>query len=291
MSEGYFSDKDRPPRPRVTEEITDQMWLAVRAEIEARIENGSFGMSFPSPCPDGRGPTGTEASAFYAAAFGHVPDLKTEDRRETPSTLAILDFIQFCYRRVAQPIRGGYHPFFEHYHLTFDQEAGRQDFREQINLLFMRNGLAYELKQSGEIIRLAPVVLQAELAVSAFRSGDDHLDALLSDAVAKFLSPDPKLRKEALEKLWDGWERLKTLEGENKRSAVKDLLDKAAPEAVLRRIVEQHADNATFTGNNLMIRHTEVGKEPIERPEVVDYLFHGLFALIRFLLRSTGRDG
>ena len=57
----------------------------------------------------------------------------------------------------------------------------------------------------------------------------------------------------------------------------------------MRKIVEEAAERATFAGNNLMIRHTEVGKEPIERSEVADYLFHGLFALIHFVLRSTGR--
>jgi len=40
-----------------------------------------------------------------------------------------------------------------------------------------------------------------------------------------------------------------------------------------------------------MIRHTEVGRTPIESPEQLDYLFHRLFALIRLVLRSTGRGG
>jgi hypothetical protein len=59
MSRGYFSDKERAPKPRVTEEIGQQVWRAISAEIESRIENGSFGMNFPMGCPDGRGPTGT----------------------------------------------------------------------------------------------------------------------------------------------------------------------------------------------------------------------------------------
>jgi hypothetical protein len=289
MTQGYFSDKERPPRPRVLEEINEEVWRAINAEIESRIENGSFGMYFPATCPDGRGPTGTDGSAFYAGAFGHVPDLKTEDRQAVPSTLAILDFIQFCYRRVAKPIPGGYHSFFDHYHLTFGQAEGREEFRHEINLIFARNRLAYELRESGDIVRLAPAVLQGELAASNFKTGDHHLDVLLSDAISKFLSPDPKVRKEALEKLWDAWERLKTLEADDKKSSVKTLLDKAAPEPVMRKIVEENAERATFAGNNLMIRHTEVGKEPIERSEVADYLFHGLFALIQFVLRSTGR--
>jgi len=289
MSQAYFSDKERPPKPRVIEEINEEVWRAINAEIESRIENGSFGMNFPMGCPDGRGPTGTDTSDFYAAAYGHVPDLKIEDRQAVPPTLAILDFIQFCYRRVAKPIPGGWHKFYDHYHLTFDQQAGQRDFREQIDLLFARNGIAFELQESSDIVRLATPILQKKLAAVTFRAGDGQLDELLSDAVVKFLNPNPKTRKEALERLWDAWERLKTLESGDKKVSVKNLLDKAAPQPVLRAIVERDAENLTFSGNNLMIRHTEVGKEPIERSEVVDYLFHGLFALIRFVLSSTGR--
>jgi len=109
----------------------------------------------------------------------------------TYATLAILDFIQFCYRRVAKPIPGGYHPFFDHYHMTFGQAEGREEFRHEINLIFARNGLAYELEESGDIVRLAPAVLQTELAASSFKTGDSHLDVLLSDAISKFLESGP----------------------------------------------------------------------------------------------------
>ncbi len=51
-----------------------------------------------------------------------------------------------------------------------------------------------------------------------FKTGDPVLDELLRVAQSKFLSNNPNLRKEAMEKLWDAWERLKTLEiGKDKR--------------------------------------------------------------------------
>ena len=67
MTQGYFSDKERPPRPRVVEEINEEVWRAINAEIESRIENGSFGMYFPGSRPDGRGTTGTDGSALPGA--------------------------------------------------------------------------------------------------------------------------------------------------------------------------------------------------------------------------------
>lgn len=43
--------------------------------------------------------------------------------------------------------------------------------------------------------------------------------------------------------------------------------------------------------NNLIIRHTETNKPPIAESSQVDCLFHRLFALIRLLLKSSGRVG
>jgi hypothetical protein len=40
-----------------------------------------------------------------------------------------------------------------------------------------------------------------------------------------------------------------------------------------------------------MIRHTELGKPPITESAQVDYLFHRMFAMIRLLLKSSGRGG
>ena len=47
----------------------------------------------------------------------------------------------------------------------------------------------------------------------------------------------------------------------------------------------------TDIGNNFMIRHTEVGKKPITSSQDVDYLFQRMFAVVRLLLKGTGRGG
>jgi hypothetical protein len=72
---------------------------------------------------------------------------------------------------------------------------------------------------------------------------------------------------------------------------VKAILDKGAAEPVLRARLESEARELNFIGNNLMIRHTEVGKPPIAESAQVDYLFHRMFAMIRLLLKSSGRGG
>ena len=47
MSDLYFSDRERGPRPRTAEDISATVWTALRHLIDSRIEDGSFGYKFP----------------------------------------------------------------------------------------------------------------------------------------------------------------------------------------------------------------------------------------------------
>ena len=42
-------------------------------------------------------------------------------------------------------------------------------------------------------------------------------------------------------------------------------------------------------GNGFFIRHANATQVTLQTSEEIDYLFHRLFAVIRLLLRSTGR--
>jgi hypothetical protein len=69
------------------------------------------------------------------------------------------------------------------------------------------------------------------------------------------------------------------------------LLKKAAAEPNFCKTLHNEALELTRIGNDFTIRHSETYKVPLELSEHVDYLFHRLFALIRLLLRTTGRGG
>jgi len=123
-----------------------------------------------------------------------------------------MDLVEFCHDHVAETVPTSFHSFFGHQHLAFDRLPGQSEFRAAVNRIFASNQLAYELKESGQIQRLAAPVLHEALTASAFRTGDASLDGLLETARAKFLDPDASVRRKAIEKLWDAWERVKTLE-------------------------------------------------------------------------------
>src|SRR6185436_10959217 len=110
----------------------------------------------------------------------------------------------------------------------------------------------------------------------------------LEAARQKFLNRSIDVRRESLEKLWDAWERLKTLEpGRDKRESAGRLLDRASGEPALRARLEHEARELTEIGNTFMIRHTEVDKVPVVASAHIDYLFQRMFSMIRLLLKTS----
>ena len=299
----YFSDRENGPRARTEQVISPVVWAGLVATVQALINSGAFGLRFPERCPDGQAVCGCDTDALAASVIAEMPGLAwpletmclVEDgflsQREpfAPDTLLILDFIEFIYASVAKPIPGKHHDFFSHHHLTFDQQSGQEEFRSTVNRIFSRNGVAFEMLSTGRIVRVLPPVLGEDLKRTIFRTGDRTLDNMLDECRAKFSDRNPLVRREALERLWDGWERLKSLAdpGDKKRS-IKIILDATAAEPSLRARLEGEATELNSIGNSHLIRHSEVNQVPVIDVDQVDYLFHRLFAMIQLVLRKKG---
>ena len=299
----YFSDRENGPRARTEQVISPVVWAGLVATVQALINSGAFGLRFPERCPDGQAVCGCDTDALAASVIAEMPGLAwpletmclVEDgflsQREpfAPDTLLILDFIEFIYASVAKPIPGKHHDFFSHHHFTFDQQLGQEEFRATVNRIFSRNGVAFEMLSTGRIVRVLPPVLGEDLKRTIFRTGDRTLDNMLDECRAKFSDRNPLLRREALERLWDGWERLKSLAdpGDKKRS-IKIILDATAAEPSLRARLEGEATELNSIGNSHLIRHSEVNQVPVIDVDQVDYLFHRLFAMIQLILRKKG---
>jgi hypothetical protein len=289
----YFSDRERGPRPRTEEQISENVWGGIVSHIQSRVADGSLGYRYPLNCPNGAGPYGCDEETLGRAILAEIPDLEWPlNPRNTPDTLTILDLVEFCHHVVASPIEQGYHSFFGHTHLRFEPEPGQSLFRDDVNRILARNGLAYNLREDGNIVRLASPVLHEALTLAKFRTGDKRLDDLLETARAKFTDPNPAMRREALEKLWDAWEKLKTIEtAKDKKASTGQLLIKLASEPNFRGVLEQEAVALTKVGNTFHIRHSETTQVALRDDNQVDYLFHRLFALIHLALRMTDRGG
>lgn len=313
MSDAYFSERELGATPRTVQEVTPTAWQGIVGAINSRVDAGAFGLDFPRRCEEGSARiTGTDETTFAQAIRGEIPDLEWPLKTHTsvhvngmfpsyetepyvPPTPVALDLVEFCHRHVAQPIETTIHSYHSHAHLDFDRENGRLAFAEQVNRMFARNGLAYELRDTGRVERLAPPVLRESLRSAVFQTGDDVLDGLLETARDKFLSHDPNTRRESLEKLWDAWERLKTLDTpSDKARSIQNLLDQVTSEPTYRSLLETEARALSNNiGNAFQIRHHEIGKAPVSDDSQVDYFFHRLFAFMLLILgrnRATSSD-
>lgn len=299
----YFSDRENGPRTRTDQVISPVVWTGLVGTVQALVNSGAFGLRFPERCLDGHAVCGSDSDALAASVVAEMPGLTWPletsrmegkeffSRRQpfAPDTILVLDFVEFLYAAVAQPIPGKHHDYFNHHHLTFDQAAGQEEFRKTINRIFARNGVAFEMLSTGCIVRVLPPVLGDDLKRTTFCSGDRTLDNMLEECRTKFSERDPLVRREALERLWDGWERLKSLaDPGDKKKSIKIILDAVATEPTLRSRLEAEAIELTAIGNSHLIRHSEVNQVAVIDVDHVDYLFHRLFAMIQLMLRKKG---
>jgi hypothetical protein len=291
MVDQLFSDRERGARPRTSETVDDRVWAGIAAQIQQRIVNRSFGYGFPEQCPDHQGTTGCDSVALSMALRAEVDIDWPLNPHDLPGDqLAIWDMLEFLFEHVGAPVQGKYHTYFGHHHLSFDVEAGQHDFAASINRLLRRNGVAFELTDEGKVHRLLPEYIGEQIAQARFHTGDDQTDNMLEVACAGITAPAFDHRKAGLEKLWDAFERIKTLEpGRDKKASANAQLDRTDGGPKYRELLAAEATALTNAGNTFDIRHFEMNKELLQTAQQVDYLFFRMFAFIHLLLRASGR--
>ncbi|MGW1708260.1 hypothetical protein ACWCP8_22740 [Streptomyces sp. NPDC002206] len=333
MADGtFYSDRLGRGKPRVVEEISHATWRGIVALIRQYVGGGSLARAFPAyDCSDDRTGystiTGIDEQAFVDSLTAHVPDLlscamehmQDDDRfgmairsrvdpflmRDllgtgwAPDTVTALDVVEFIVRHIEDPAHRSLHAWNgDHYHYSFSDRSrggieGKSEFQDAVNLLFSRNGIAFTLGDNLQVQRVAPP--ETRNMISDFRpeTEDPELNDKLTDAMIRFLSRHPAHRRDAVEKLWDGFERLKTLEfgaSEDKKTSASELLDRSSSgSAPYRVVLEAEFKTLTDIGNKFGIRHHEHSQAALPSDAAVDYLFVRLASVIAYVLRATGR--
>jgi hypothetical protein len=300
----FYSDRIGRAAPRVSENVSPNAWRGLTALIRTRVRDGSLARAFPqNDCVDGPGLiTGTDEEVFLDSLEAHLPGIGRAalDARHPQDTVTALDMIDFVALHIDQPSRRTPHDFFRHEHLFFRDHhtdgpfddkltPGQARLEDDVDLLFARNGIAFTLGDDMRVRRLAPPEARPLIADFKPKSEDPQLDAKLNEATSRFLSRTPADRRDALEKLWDAFERLKTLElGGQMKNSASQLLDRAAPEP-FRAVLEAEFKTLADVGNNFTIRHHGHPQHALPSDTAVDYLFTRLLSVIAFVLRQTGR--
>lgn len=281
MTREYYSDSVQGPRPRVEEQVSDVLWSAVLALLERSINTNLLAQDFPELCEDGGEPYSTDRLSVIQTLRAEIPSLPwPPSESHVPPTLSVLDLLEFLYQHASKATRGKHHGFFDHDHLRFDRKQGRRELREAANRLLARNGMAFELNVDGGIVRLAPPAIREQLQRELPATCDEDLDELLELAIVRFLDPDPRTRRDAIEKLWDAFERAKTIpSGQDKKARAQALIAAATSSPEESKLIEEEMLTLTGIGNDFRIRHHEVDR--VQPPdELVDYLFARMYALL-----------
>lgn len=197
---------------------------------------------------------------------------------------AILDFIEYIFQNIKDFEEKRFHTYFNHFHLHFlDSRNAANNFLYDINRLFSRTGLLYELKTNGEIERLIEnnVTIQ-ELKDLSKDLNDNGLKELINDAVSYYLKPGPKNIENAVEKIWDAFERLKTCYADldKKKSSEKLIEDISENRDEIKSIITKEFKELTDLGNSFRIRHHETSKIDFTSDNHREYFFNRCLALI-----------
>ena len=289
----YYSDRTSGPVPRVHDRVTDSAWVGIVELVTNRVKTGGLAERFPEHCDDpGAAIVGTHVSDLRRALTAEIPRLDWPLRdNEPPVDEIVFDLVEFVFRTVATPQRKTRHDFFDHQHLwNFDAADGRRRWLADVNRVLARNGVAFALNANGTIGRLVPHVVTTELRAAEYDTGDSVLDALLDEARSRFVDRRPGSRRDAVEKLWDAFERAKTVRGEgNKPTTADRLLDAAASTGEFRALLAEEAGALSRLGNTFRIRHSEVGVIELDDAEL-DYVFVRLYGLLWLLLRERNNN-
>ncbi|NNU79890.1 hypothetical protein HMH01_05490 [Halovulum dunhuangense] len=278
---------------------------AISALIDRLKATNAFGIDFPATCNDSGTPCGTDEALFDASLYGMVPDLKdwksqlqehwhrADEDRTLPSIGVVFDALEWCAQHVGKPASRGWHDYYKHDHLRWDRATGLEDYISEVNAIFGRKGIAYEMRTDGRIYRLVDAPAAEILGRARFQTGDRATDDLLETARTRFFDRDPSAGQDAIEKLWDAFERVKTLElHTNKKFSVEQLIERVASSPEHAAMLDAEMKALTDIGNEWRIRHHEIGKTDLgENRQLKDYLFLRLFSLLYCLLVGTSRLG
>ena len=218
-----------------------------------------------------------------------INNVFTGTEEEEYDQYALLDFIEYMAHNCRDVEKGGYHSFYRHYHLKFRQSQNIfKSFQRDINTIFDRTGLLYTLTDDKKIERVVENdVCTPEIEESVQNVHEQGLKDLLTEAIAIHKSHGADSAKNATEKIWDAFERLKTYytDLDKKKSAEKLVSDMAGDNKNYSELFDAEFRALTSIGNNFRIRHHETDKIDINDDRYYDYFFNRCLSLIALAIQ------
>ena len=302
----YYNERHGMRRPVAkTYDVSIEKYALLLHCCEKYYNNLAW--KYPEQCPDGHGCCGIDFEQLRLDLRYEIPTLyrdysdniavptvhhnvfDNDDEESEYDQYALLDLIEFFAENVRDVVVGSFHSYFGHYHLTCQNSRNVcAQFRDEINGIFQKTGLLYELNtdlQVERIVENSPLTPTVESAIAAVKEAGAR--ELLQEAIMLHRSPYPADIRDAVEKLWDAYERLKTYYTTmNKaKSAEKIVNDMAAGQAPYVTLFDTEFRALTKIGNDFRIRHHETDKVEITDVRYYDYFFNRCLSLIALAIQ------
>jgi len=257
---------------------------------------------FPEQCPDGQECCGVDGIQLNLHLSFEIPMLfrRSGGTIDKPGTnifsgddeynqYALIDLIEYIAQNCRDIRQGSFHSYFRHHHLhLLDTSEIAGTFRNEINDIFQKTGLLYTLTNDlivERVIEDGTLSSEVEKAISSVK--EQGLKELLRESVMRFKQPNPAMRNDAVEKLWDAFERLKTYYTtlDKKKSTEKIVADMSNEQFEFELLFNTEFAALTKIGNDYRIRHHETNKTDITDIRHYDYFFNRCLALIATALQ------
>ena len=261
---------------------------------------------YPEKCPDGYGCCGLDYEQLDIDLRYEIPNLFRDDgcidvprehhnvferhgKIDEYDQFALLDYIEFFAENCRDCVRGDYHSYFNHYLLSYrNSDNIFAKFQKEINDIFKKTGLLYQLTDEKIIERIVentPLTDEIEKNIEAIK--EQGTRELLLEAIDLYKQPYPDSAKNAVEKIWDALERLKTYYTQlNKKDSVAKIInDMANNQTSFETLFNDEFVALTKIGNNYRIRHHETDKIDITDTRHYDYFFNRCLSLIALAIQ------
>lgn len=292
-----FTERNGMRAPvELTETITIKMYAVLFDCCERYYDYIAW--RYPSECEDGNGCCGLDFIKFNDSLTFEIPSLfknykgfiaKPFDELGSYDQYALLDFIELIYAKVRDIMEKRWHDFCNHYDFRFSKtnEEVAKKFREEINDIFKKTGLLYTLTKAGSVERInanSPLTKDVETKISEI--SEKGTKELLEEAIKLYKTPNPSARKDAVDKIWDAFERLKTYYDKDKKKSVKIIInDISGGKNEFKTLFNDEFSALKNIGNNFCIRHHETDKTDITDLRYYDYFFNRCLSLIALVIQ------
>lgn len=302
----YFTERNGIRKTIMkTYDISDEIYGILYDCCKKYFDNIAY--KFPEKCHDSGICCGLDFNSFNNFMKYEIPDLykrlgslakPNSDGFELDlfeaspyNTHSILDLIEFMHENILDIKDSKWHQYFKHNDLIFteDTKKDKLEFKNTINQIFLKTGLLYKLSNDGKIERVVEnEVLTQEICENIQKIKEPGLKELLNDAITKHKSHLLQDSKDAVEKIWDAFERLKTYHTKlDKKKSANKIIDNISQneDPNFKTILCNEFNTLTDIGNNFKIRHHETNKVEVNDIASYDYLFDRCLSVISLAIK------